>query len=245
MRNIMLSTVGAFVLVLVGCGSDGKQTGEGPGGASGIVYTETSVTFNADGTMVQTYRPITLEEELADMEARRDPAHRSSSSATGIGTTKEAVTAVHSGASCSSADMWLFDNTSGTGNKLCLYQNGTTLGYIYLYNVCRITGIGGRCSAYWATNNGSGGYDSAILSWYAYNYGGALMTYNPTGTDHTDYTCAYSYIDSGSPTFGDCAHLYQSESNNVTTDSYPSSDAPHWYAVEICNQDDPLFNGCS
>jgi hypothetical protein len=98
------------VVALGGCGAAEQSTAD----STEQTFTVTSVHTNADGTTDVTYSTITLEQELAENAAR---AKQFEVNADGLGTAAEAIMV---DGTCASQSLWVFDQTDGGGNRLCL-----------------------------------------------------------------------------------------------------------------------------
>ena len=132
---VMCSAAGGFVAPPEQAGGDGEAAPPPP-----QTVERTIVRFAADGTFEQTFDTVTVDQQQAEVAARtaflagRHGQTTADLATLGIG-------------GCAASDLWLFDNTSDTGNELCLFRHAADdAAWLDLGTVCR----GFLCLSTWS-----------------------------------------------------------------------------------------------
>jgi hypothetical protein len=130
-----LGVVALVAGLAAGCGGP-EASGETVAGDGEALVTQTIVRRGQDGKETVTVKEVTVAEQRAEAEARRQ---RTASGRAGAEPVGEAAQADITVDSCSDLNaLWLFDAVGGGGNELCLI--GAELDSISLDNFCHDTG---------------------------------------------------------------------------------------------------------
>ncbi|WP_163998816.1 hypothetical protein [Pyxidicoccus caerfyrddinensis] len=132
-RSSTWMMVSALTLVM-GCGGAPEDVPpDAPEAQEDVLFSQTILRERPDGTMSQETTFITREEQLAQIEAR-DALVRS----LGARVTQQDLDDLLIDSGCAGSSLWLFDQTSRTGNQLCLYkQAGADAAWLNLGTVIR------------------------------------------------------------------------------------------------------------
>jgi hypothetical protein len=139
MKTLIVSAVLSFVL-LAGCGAD-QSNMPGPG-----EVTETAVHLNPDGTETVTTRII------------------KEGATSGVKSVDGLAQRIGSDSACAAADMWLYDGTNLTGNRICFFGAGTVQLGNYQRLACFRSGFNWTCAYL--------NWGQAVRSYYSGNSGG-------------------------------------------------------------------------
>ncbi|WP_437306560.1 hypothetical protein [Sorangium sp. So ce388] len=153
-----------FGVALIGATAAGCYGAEGDDGAIEAAseeetFTGTVVAINDDGSQTVTTEHFTRAEQL---EWQRLRAGVQRGEAAGLGTAEQASVIT---ASCSNGNaLWLYDNTGGSGNMLCLIESGGA-GSVILRDYPRGPGTwSGAVKSYWPGID-SGFFYNGLVRW--------------------------------------------------------------------------------
>ena len=140
---------------LAACAADSEDIPEitGP-------VTETAATIHDDGTVSTTTREVSVEEQLAEVDARL--------AAEAEGTV--AIARVVQDSACANASLWVYDQTNFAGNRICFQREGELGGYFNLSSItytCKMVGYPPRFVCF--------GWDEKVRSYWAGADGGRFM----------------------------------------------------------------------
>ncbi|QSQ26549.1 hypothetical protein JY651_17145 [Pyxidicoccus parkwayensis] len=170
--------------LVMGCGGPPEDVqADAPEAPRDGLLSQTILREQPDGTMTQETTFITREEQLAQIEAR-DAIFRS----LGGRVTQQDLDDLLTDSGCAGSSLWLFDQTSLTGNQLCLYkQVGADQGWLNLGTIFRK--FQSPIFLTWA---------NAVRSLYSGVHPGALQSCTATSCSATIYQNfnAYQRLDS-------------------------------------------------